>query len=104
MVEEEHWNRMIALWRLKNDHRREQAKMIAQMKGVPLEYGEFGTMPYYKKVPATHRARRFQLGKLAVMMKDIKDEEDAALRRAEAEVNAVEESVPADQPYPKPVL
>eukprot|EP00971_Amphidinium_carterae_P163949 3250411-Amphidinium_carterae.1 len=66
MVEEEYWNRMIALWRLKNDMRREQAKMVAQLKGIPLEYGEFGTMPFYKKVPITHRVRRFQLGKLAI--------------------------------------
>eukprot|EP00971_Amphidinium_carterae_P118772 2352926-Amphidinium_carterae.1 len=40
-------------------------------------------MPYYKKVPLTHRVRRFQLGKLAIMLKDIKDEENAVLRRAE---------------------
>eukprot|EP00971_Amphidinium_carterae_P106256 2104547-Amphidinium_carterae.1 len=63
--------------------RREQAKMIAQLKGIPLEYGEFGAMPYYKKVPVTHRVRRFQLGKLAIMLKDLKDEEDAALRSTE---------------------
>eukprot|EP00971_Amphidinium_carterae_P191577 3801646-Amphidinium_carterae.1 len=59
MVEEEYWNRMIALWRTRNDFRREQAKMIAQLKDIPLEFGDFGTMPYYKKVPQTHRVRRF---------------------------------------------
>eukprot|EP00971_Amphidinium_carterae_P213433 4235779-Amphidinium_carterae.1 len=57
MVEEEYWNRMIALWRSKNDFRREQAKMIAQLKDIPLEFGDFGVMPYYKKVPQTHRVR-----------------------------------------------
>eukprot|EP00971_Amphidinium_carterae_P136482 2704231-Amphidinium_carterae.1 len=100
MVEEEYWNRMIALWRLKNDMRREQAKMVAQLKGIPLEYGEFGTMPYYKKVPITHRVRRFQLGKLAIMLKDIKDEENAALRRAEAAVDSVEASLLTAQNAP----
>eukprot|EP00971_Amphidinium_carterae_P234691 4657150-Amphidinium_carterae.1 len=102
MVEEEYWNRMIALWRLKNDMRREQAKMVAQLKGIPLKYGEFGAMPFYKKVPVTHRVRRFQLGKLAIMLKDFKDEEDAALRSTEAasEANAATVLTPQDQEPP----
>eukprot|EP00971_Amphidinium_carterae_P104973 2078712-Amphidinium_carterae.1 len=90
MVEEEYWNRMVALWRKKNDARRDQAAMVAQLKGIPLEYGDFGTMPYYKKVPKTHRARRFQLGKLAIMLQDRKDEANANLRCVEAAVDAVD--------------
>eukprot|EP00971_Amphidinium_carterae_P152194 3016718-Amphidinium_carterae.1 len=83
MVEEEYWNRMIALWRSKNDLRREKARMVAQLKGIPIEYGEFGDMPLYRKVPVTHRARRFQLGKLAIILKELKEEEEAALRNEE---------------------
>eukprot|EP00971_Amphidinium_carterae_P121818 2412431-Amphidinium_carterae.1 len=45
---------MIGLWKRKNESRREQAKMIADMKGVPLVFGEFGDMPYYKKVINNH--------------------------------------------------
>eukprot|EP00971_Amphidinium_carterae_P257682 5115092-Amphidinium_carterae.1 len=37
LVEEEYYNRMIGLWKRKNESCREQAKMIAEMKGVPLE-------------------------------------------------------------------
>eukprot|EP00971_Amphidinium_carterae_P082405 1629100-Amphidinium_carterae.1 len=59
MVKEEYWNRMIALWRFKNDLRRKQAKVIAQLKDVSLEYGKFGEMPMYLKVPVLHRVRRF---------------------------------------------
>eukprot|EP00971_Amphidinium_carterae_P138409 2742684-Amphidinium_carterae.1 len=33
LVEEEYYNRMIGLWKRKNEARREQAKMIAEMKG-----------------------------------------------------------------------
>eukprot|EP00971_Amphidinium_carterae_P051950 1022578-Amphidinium_carterae.1 len=57
--------------------------MVAQLKGIPLEYGEFGDMPLYWKVPVTHRARRFQLGKLAIILKELKEEEEAALRNEE---------------------
>eukprot|EP00971_Amphidinium_carterae_P254192 5046168-Amphidinium_carterae.1 len=88
MVEEEYWNRMIGLWRFKNDLRREQARMVAQLKGIPLEYGEFGDMPLYKKVPVTHRVRRFQLGKLAIILKELQEEEETALRSKEAEAEA----------------
>eukprot|EP00971_Amphidinium_carterae_P147371 2920344-Amphidinium_carterae.1 len=49
MVFEEYWNRMIGLWKRRNEARREHAKMIAEMKGVPLEFGEFGDMPFYKR-------------------------------------------------------
>eukprot|EP00971_Amphidinium_carterae_P135560 2685913-Amphidinium_carterae.1 len=52
MVEEEYWNRMIGLWKRRNEsRRREQAQMRADMMGVPFEFGEFGdVVPYYKKV------------------------------------------------------
>eukprot|EP00971_Amphidinium_carterae_P104972 2078711-Amphidinium_carterae.2 len=46
LVFEEYWNRMIGLWKRKNEARREHARMIADMKGVPLEFGDFGEMPY----------------------------------------------------------
>eukprot|EP00971_Amphidinium_carterae_P301400 5988450-Amphidinium_carterae.1 len=73
--------------------------MVAQLKGIPLEYGEFGTMPFYKKVPVTHRVRRFQLGKLAIILKEIQDspdqeEEVAALRSEEDSVEAPAASLP----------
>eukprot|EP00971_Amphidinium_carterae_P155645 3086364-Amphidinium_carterae.1 len=61
MVEEEYWNRMICLWRFKNDLRREQAKMVAKLKETPMEFGEFGEMPMYLKVPVAYRVRRFEL-------------------------------------------
>eukprot|EP00971_Amphidinium_carterae_P311578 6192714-Amphidinium_carterae.2 len=93
MVEEEYWNRMIALWKSKNEFRREQAQMIAQMKGVPLEFGEFGVMPYYKKAPQTHHVRRFQLGKLKLMLKDIEEEKEAIRQRADEDVDAVADSL-----------
>eukprot|EP00971_Amphidinium_carterae_P216259 4292870-Amphidinium_carterae.1 len=88
MVEEEYWNRMIATWRFRNDLRREQAKMVAKLKDIPLEYGEFGEMPMYKSVPAVYRARRFHLGKLKIILKEIQDEQDAALKEAEKEPEA----------------
>eukprot|EP00971_Amphidinium_carterae_P228875 4540327-Amphidinium_carterae.1 len=50
-------------------------------------------MPHYKKGPVTHRVRRFQLGKLTIMLRDIKEEEDALRRRAEATFDEVEESL-----------
>eukprot|EP00971_Amphidinium_carterae_P171358 3397036-Amphidinium_carterae.1 len=82
MVEEEYWNRMIATWRFKNDLRREQAKMIAKLKDVPLDYGEFGEMPMYLKVPVSHRFRRFQLGKLKIILRELQEAEAAALKEA----------------------
>eukprot|EP00971_Amphidinium_carterae_P098507 1948076-Amphidinium_carterae.1 len=36
MVEEEYWNRMIGLWKRKNESRREQAQMRAEMMGCLL--------------------------------------------------------------------
>eukprot|EP00971_Amphidinium_carterae_P244077 4846504-Amphidinium_carterae.2 len=93
MVEEEYWNRMIALWKAKREFRREQAQMKAQMKGVPLEFGDFGVMPYYKKVPQTHRVRRFQLGKLKLMLKDIEEEKAAIRQCADEEADAVADSL-----------
>eukprot|EP00971_Amphidinium_carterae_P014831 292745-Amphidinium_carterae.1 len=45
LVEEEYWNRMIGLWKRRNTTRRKQAQMIADMKGVPIEFGEFGEIP-----------------------------------------------------------
>eukprot|EP00971_Amphidinium_carterae_P082372 1628600-Amphidinium_carterae.1 len=67
--------------------------MIAQMKDVPLEFGDFGVMPYYKKVPQTHRVRRFQLGKLKLMLKDIEEKNTAIRQRAEDEADAVAKSL-----------
>eukprot|EP00971_Amphidinium_carterae_P270608 5369517-Amphidinium_carterae.1 len=67
LVFEEYWNRMIGLWKRKNEARREHAQMIADMKGVPLEFEEFGSMPYYKRVPESYRARRFQMNKLKII-------------------------------------
>eukprot|EP00971_Amphidinium_carterae_P149208 2958454-Amphidinium_carterae.1 len=40
-------------------------------------------MPMYLKVPVTHRVRRFQLGKLKIILKELQDEEEAALKDAE---------------------
>eukprot|EP00971_Amphidinium_carterae_P169563 3359312-Amphidinium_carterae.1 len=37
-------------------------------------------MPLYQKVPVTHRVRRFQLGKLTIILKELHDEEEAALK------------------------
>eukprot|EP00971_Amphidinium_carterae_P300265 5965714-Amphidinium_carterae.1 len=67
--------------------------MIAQMKDVPLEFGDFGVMPCYKKVPQTHRVRRFQLGKLKLMLKDIEEEKTKIRQRADDEADAVAESL-----------
>eukprot|EP00971_Amphidinium_carterae_P188526 3742143-Amphidinium_carterae.1 len=94
MVEEEYWNRMIALWRSKNDLRREKARMIAQLKGVSLEYGEFGDVPMYRKVPVTHRVRRFQLGKLAIILKELKEAEEATIKADEVADDPSESSPP----------
>eukprot|EP00971_Amphidinium_carterae_P132948 2632698-Amphidinium_carterae.2 len=93
MVEEEYWNHMVGLWRRKNESRREQAKMIAQLKDVPLEFGDFGVMPYNKKVPETHRVRRFQLRNLKLMLRDIEEEKEVIRQRAEAEADAVAETL-----------
>eukprot|EP00971_Amphidinium_carterae_P277973 5518044-Amphidinium_carterae.1 len=54
-----------------------------RLKEVPLEYGEFGEMPMYLKVPVSHRVRRFQLGKLKIILKELQDEEEAALKDQE---------------------
>eukprot|EP00971_Amphidinium_carterae_P238897 4742240-Amphidinium_carterae.3 len=93
MVFEEYWNRMIGLWKRKNEARREHAKMIADMKGVPLEFEEFGEMPYCKRVPEFHRVRRFQLGKLKIMTRDCEEEQAANRRRAAAEQEAIEQAL-----------
>eukprot|EP00971_Amphidinium_carterae_P172829 3425918-Amphidinium_carterae.3 len=93
MVEEEYWNRMIGLWKGRNEAPREQAQMRADMMGVPLEFGEFGEMPYYKKVPEFYRVRRFQLGKLQIMLKDREEEMEAIRKRASDEEDAIAESL-----------
>eukprot|EP00971_Amphidinium_carterae_P100593 1990171-Amphidinium_carterae.1 len=62
--------------------------MVAKLKDVPLEYGEFGEMPMYLTVPVTHRARRFHLGKLKIILKELQEKEDAALKEAEEEPEA----------------
>eukprot|EP00971_Amphidinium_carterae_P047869 942817-Amphidinium_carterae.2 len=93
MVFDEYWNRMIGLWKRKNEARREHARMIADMKGVPLEFGAFGEMPYYKRVPESHRVRRFQLGKLKIMSRDCEEEQEANRRRAVAEQEAIEQAL-----------
>eukprot|EP00971_Amphidinium_carterae_P293607 5829128-Amphidinium_carterae.1 len=63
------------------------------MKGVPLEFGEFGEMPYYKRVPEAHRVRRFQLGKLKIMTRDCEEEAEANCRRAIAEQEAIDQAI-----------
>eukprot|EP00971_Amphidinium_carterae_P170739 3383810-Amphidinium_carterae.1 len=63
------------------------------MKGVPLEFGEFGEMPYYKRVPESHRVRRFQLGKLKIMTRDCEEEQEASRRRAVDEQEAIEQAL-----------
>eukprot|EP00971_Amphidinium_carterae_P067030 1327054-Amphidinium_carterae.2 len=89
MVEEEYWNRMIGLWKRRNTTCREQVQMIADMKGVPIEFGEFGEIPYYKKVPEYYRVRRFQLDKLKIMMRDRDEEMEAIRKRAADEEDAI---------------
>eukprot|EP00971_Amphidinium_carterae_P107826 2134961-Amphidinium_carterae.1 len=93
---------MIATWRFRNDLRRQQAKMVAKLKDVPLEYGEFDEMPMYLTVPVTYRVRRFQLGKLKIILKEIQDEEDAALKEAEKEPEV--DSADADPPTSLPLV
>eukprot|EP00971_Amphidinium_carterae_P351880 6492318-Amphidinium_carterae.3 len=61
MVEEEYWNGVIGLWKRRNETRRQQAQMRADMMGVPLEFGEFGDVPYYKKVPEVFAFDAFNL-------------------------------------------
>eukprot|EP00971_Amphidinium_carterae_P042461 834765-Amphidinium_carterae.1 len=70
---------MICLWRYKNDLRREQAKMIAKLKDVPMEFGEFGEMPMYLKVPVAYRNKTV----LDDLTLELQAEEDAALKEAE---------------------
>eukprot|EP00971_Amphidinium_carterae_P253137 5025930-Amphidinium_carterae.1 len=77
--------------------------MVAQLKGIPLEYGEFGDMPFYRKVPVTHRVRRFQLGKLAITLKEIQEEEEAALKREEASVDEPPASLSTMSTLPVPL-
>eukprot|EP00971_Amphidinium_carterae_P158254 3137160-Amphidinium_carterae.5 len=89
MVEEEYWNHMIGVWKRRNAARREQAQMVADMMGMPLEIGEFSAMPFYKKVPKYYRVRRFQLGKLKLMMRDRAEEMEAIRRRALEEEDAI---------------
>eukprot|EP00971_Amphidinium_carterae_P151848 3009699-Amphidinium_carterae.2 len=57
--------------------RREQAQAVADMMGKPLEIGEFSPVPLFKKVPEHFRVRRFQLGKLKLMMRDRAEEMEA---------------------------
>eukprot|EP00971_Amphidinium_carterae_P087798 1737241-Amphidinium_carterae.1 len=90
LVEEEYWNRMIGLWKRRNTTRREQAQMIADMKGVPIEFGAFGEIPYYKRVPEYYRVRRFQLDKLKIMMRDRDEEMEAIRKRAADEEDAIQ--------------
>eukprot|EP00971_Amphidinium_carterae_P112259 2223684-Amphidinium_carterae.2 len=71
---------MIGVWKRRNEQCREQAQMRASMMGLPLELGEMPDIPSYKSVPEHLRVRRFQLGKLTLMMKD-RDEEMAAIRK-----------------------
>eukprot|EP00971_Amphidinium_carterae_P109115 2160608-Amphidinium_carterae.1 len=79
------------------------------MKGIPLEFGEFGDMPYYKRVPESHRTRRFQMNKLKIMTKDCEEEAEANRRRAIAEQEEIDKvireagnatrHITADAPY-----
>eukprot|EP00971_Amphidinium_carterae_P194818 3865832-Amphidinium_carterae.1 len=57
MVEEEYWNRMVALWKQRNTQRRAQAQAVADMIDKPLEIGEFSPVPLFKKVPEHFRVR-----------------------------------------------
>eukprot|EP00971_Amphidinium_carterae_P198392 3937442-Amphidinium_carterae.2 len=67
--------------------------MIADMKGVPLEFGEFHSMPYNKRVPEQYRARRFQMNKLKTITRNCEEEAEANRRRAIAEQEALEQTV-----------
>eukprot|EP00971_Amphidinium_carterae_P283698 5632154-Amphidinium_carterae.1 len=57
--------------------------MVAKLKEIPMDLGEFGEMPMYLKVPVAYRMRRYELGKLKIILKELQDEEDAALKDAE---------------------
>eukprot|EP00971_Amphidinium_carterae_P210502 4176703-Amphidinium_carterae.1 len=48
-----------------------------------MEFGEFGEMPMYLKVPVAYRVRRFDLGKLKIILKELQDEEEAAIKDTE---------------------
>eukprot|EP00971_Amphidinium_carterae_P103090 2040627-Amphidinium_carterae.1 len=63
------------------------------MKGIPLEFGEFESMPYYKQVPESFRARRFQMNKLKLITCDCEEEAEANRLRAIAEQDAIEKAV-----------
>eukprot|EP00971_Amphidinium_carterae_P089462 1770761-Amphidinium_carterae.1 len=93
LVFEEYWNRMIGLWKRKNEARREHAQMIAEMKGIPLEFEEFTSMPYYKMVPESHRVRRFQMNKLKIICRDYEEEVEANRRRVVLEQAEIEQTV-----------
>eukprot|EP00971_Amphidinium_carterae_P158091 3133677-Amphidinium_carterae.1 len=67
--------------------------MIADMKGVLLEFEEFGSMPYYKRVPESYRARRFQMNKLKIIARDCEEEAEANRRRAIAEQEAIDQTI-----------
>eukprot|EP00971_Amphidinium_carterae_P283772 5633860-Amphidinium_carterae.1 len=92
-VFKEYWNRMIGLWKRKNEARREHAQMIADMKGLPLEFEEFKSMPYYKMVPESHRARRFQMNKLKIISRERDEEVEANRRRVAIEQAEIEQAV-----------
>eukprot|EP00971_Amphidinium_carterae_P102778 2034471-Amphidinium_carterae.1 len=60
MVEEEYWNRMVALWKKRNMQRRAQAQAVADMIGKESLWrlhGEFSPVPLFKKVPEHFRVR-----------------------------------------------
>eukprot|EP00971_Amphidinium_carterae_P126503 2506041-Amphidinium_carterae.1 len=92
LVFEECWNRMIGLWKRKNEARREHSQMIADMKEVPLKFEEFGSMPYFKRVSEQYRARRFQMNKLKTITRDCEEEAEANRRQAIAEQEAIEQT------------
>eukprot|EP00971_Amphidinium_carterae_P187316 3717788-Amphidinium_carterae.1 len=62
------------------------------MKGLPLEFGEFHSMPYYKRVSEKYRARSFQMNKLRIITCDCKEEAKANRLRAIAEQEAIEQT------------
>eukprot|EP00971_Amphidinium_carterae_P196460 3898646-Amphidinium_carterae.1 len=66
--------------------------MIADMKGLSLEFGEFKSMPYYKRVPEKYRARRFQMNKLRIITRSCEEEAEPNRLRAIAEQEAIEQT------------
>eukprot|EP00971_Amphidinium_carterae_P091053 1802357-Amphidinium_carterae.1 len=65
-----------------------------------MEFGDFGEMPMYIKVPVAYHVRRFELGKLKIILKELQDEKDAALKDAEEkqEVNPANAAFPTSLP------